>query len=858
MDAHDTAPVRGGPGRAAQGRGGRTASAARTVPDARTSTGARRSPVDAHTTPGARATAGARRTARVRRHGLLGVRRAAAVLALLLLAQTVFWRSAPPAPLAPAASTATDAVDLAVAVDESRSLSAADVERERDAAGRIAVGEISPASRMTVLGFASADDDDQSPVDEVCPTTVLDAVAREKMDGCIGRLARREAGQGTGTDFPNAIRQAVTRLSEHGDSRPRILFLLTDGKLDVSDSPSYGTDEESREENGRRELTKALAEARAAKVQIWPLGFGDEIDMDALQDMAKGGYRGGCTDLEEARPRADKATDSQTLGDAVQRAFAGARCLVTDPPRKDTPPADISVPLSPLATLATIVVSKGDRAVRATYYDPRGRKIEPGGRSDGSTFTLSGSGGEVESLRITDPRPGLWQVRLDAPEGHRDRLASVSVQWRGAVRSSIVMTPAAPRPGEKARVELTLQTRDEQGIGDPADLRRLKVSGQLTGDGFEPVDLALSDDGENGDKKAGDGRFTGTVAIPRKATGALKAVGVLGAVGLTADHRPFLTRTASANPEVRAELRVADTEVHPGGSVSFRLLASNDSNRPHTLRLSLRDTEPGAFDLSPTEVTLAPGDSVDRAGRLTVGGKPAPRELTVRMEVSDADDSARPLDAKLVKVDITPVPSWPERIWEEWWWALVTGAVLLATLLGWFVWHRREAREGVSPGGLLLRLTVSDDSEQRTTSERTVPRKRDPWYRFDVSDPDGPSPRLDPRPTGRYALQRDPRTGIRLRTPDGRDQSYPLAHDIPLEGSVRLRVERGGGRPAARRPGPPRWLADLLPRQRKPAPAPSDRRDTDDLGMRDTYGSSPYGGSPYGRSSRDDEFDEAT
>ncbi|MEU3281404.1 VWA domain-containing protein [Streptomyces antibioticus] len=870
MDAHDTAPVRGGPGRAAQGRGGGTATGARKAPDALAATGVRRRPVDARTTPGAgttpgaRAAAGARRTAPVRRHGLLGVRRAAAVLALLLLAQTVFWRTAPPAPLAAAASTAADAVDLAVAVDESRSLSTADVERERDAAGRIAVGEISPASRMTVLGFASADDDDQSPVDEVCPTTVLDAVAREKMDGCIGRLARREAGQGTGTDFPNAIRQAVTRLSEHGDSRPRILFLLTDGKLDVSDSPSYGTDEESREENGRRELAKALAEARAAEVQIWPLGFGDEIDMDALQDMAKGGYRGGCTDLEEARPRADKATDSQTLGDAVQRAFAGARCLVTDPPRKDTPPADISVPLSPLATLATIVVSKGDRAVRATYYDPRGRKIEPGGRSDGSTFTLAGSGGEVESLRITDPRPGLWQVRLDAPEGHRDRLASVSVQWRGAVRSSIVMTPAAPRPGEKARVELTLQTRDEQGIGDPADLRRLKVSGQLTGDGFEPLDLALSDDGENGDKKAGDGRFTGTVEVPRKATGALKAVGVLGAVGLTADHRPFLTRTASANPEVRAELRVADTEVHPGGSVPFRLLASNDSNRPHTLRLSLRDTEPGAFALSPTEVTLAPGDSVDRAGRLTVGGKPAPRELTVRMEVSDADDSARPLDAKLVKVDITPVPSWPQRIWEEWWWALVTGAVLLATLLGWFVWHRRQAREGVSPGGLLLRLTVSDDSEQRTTSERTVPRKRDPWYRFDVSDPDGPSPRLDPRPTGRYAVQRDPRTGVRLRTPDGRDQSYPLAHDIPLEGRVRLRVERGvGGRPAARRPGPPRWLADLLPRQRKPAPAPSDRRDTDDLGARDTYGSSPYGGSsyggsPYGGSSRDDEFDEAT
>ncbi|AWT45991.1 MULTISPECIES: vWA domain-containing protein [Streptomyces] len=821
MDAHDTAPVRGGPRRAARGRGGRTASDPRTAP--------------------------------ARRLGPSGVRRTAAVLALLLLGPAALGRTALPTPLAPAASDATDAVDLAVAVDESSSLSAADVERERDAAGRIAVGEISPASRMTVLGFASADNDDQSPVDEVCPTTALDAVAREKMDDCLRRLARRGPGRGTGTDFPNAIRQGVTRLSEHGGSRPRILFLLTDGKLDVSGSPSYGTDVDSREENGRRELTKALAEARAAKVQIWPLGFGDDLDMDALRDMAEGGYRGGCTDLEAARPRADRATDSQTLGDAVQRAFAGARCLVTDPPRKDTPPADISVPLSPLATLATIVVSKGDRAVRATYYDPRGRKIEPGSRSDGSTFTLAGSGGEVESLRITDPRPGRWQVRLDAPEGHRERLASVSVQWRGAVRSSIVLTPAAPRPGEKARVELTLQTRDEQGIGDPADLRRLKVSGRLTGDGFAPLDLALADDGERGDKEDDDGRFTGTVTIPRQATGAVKAVGVLGAVGLTADHRPFLTRIASPNPEVRAGLRVGDAEVHPGGSVPFRLLASNDSDRPHTLRLTLRDTQPGAVALSLTEVTLAPGDSVDRAGRLTVGGELSPRALTARMEVSDADDAARPLDAKLVQVDVTPVPSWPHRVWDAWWWALVTGAVLLAALLGGFVWHRRQVREDVSPGGLLLRLSVSDDSGEWTTSETAVPRKRDPWYRFDVSDPDGPSPRLDPRPTGRYAVQRDPSTGFRLRAPDGRDQSYPLGRDVPLEGRVRLRAERGtGGRPAARRPGRPRWLADLLPRQRTPVTAPSDRRDAYDPGGRDTYGGSSYGGSSY------DEFDEAT
>ncbi|MDQ1035665.1 hypothetical protein QFZ75_002081 [Streptomyces sp. V3I8] len=783
-------------------------------------------------------------------HTARTARRAAALLAVLLLAQP-----APPALAGPAGSvaarTASDQVELAIAVDESGSLRPSDVERERDAAGRIAVGEISAASRITVLGFASADNDEQSPVDEVCPTTELDAVAREKTGECIAGLTRREKDAGTGTDFPAVIRQAVTRLGEHGTGRPRILFLLTDGKLDVADSPAYGTDKESRRENGERELKKALVEAARAKVQIWPLGFGQGIDERALDTMAAGGYQGGCADLPAAHPRAAVVPDSRTLGNALQRAFAGARCLVTDPPVEDTPPADISLRLSPLATLASIVVSKGDPEVKATYYDPRGKKVEHGTRGDGSTFVLSGAGGDVESLRITDPRPGTWQVRLDAPEGHRDRLASVSVQWRGTVRSSIVMTPASPRPGEKVRIELGLQTRDDEGVSDPRDLRRLRVSGRLTGDGFRPRELGLADRGDNGDSKAGDGRFTGTARIPKGADGSLKAVGVLGAIGLTADHRPFLTRTAPVGPDVRAELRVDDAEVHPGHSIPFVLMASNDSGEPRTLRLSPRDTEPGAVTVSPAEVTLAPGESLNRGGRLTIGAGQRPHRLDARLEVTDQDERGRPLDAKLVAVRITPVPPWWQRLWAAWWWALVPAAIAVLGLIGYVVWSRRQRATDMDPGGLRLRLTVPGGSGERTASEIVVPYGRGSWYRFDVLDEHGPDPRLDPRPGGEYALQRDPRAGVRLRTPGGAERALPLGQDIPLGGEVRLRVERGtttGTRRTARRPTVPRWLADLLPGRRPSAGSTG-------TGRRDDPESAPHGAFP--RSSYDDDLSDA-
>ncbi|WP_194236436.1 vWA domain-containing protein [Streptomyces acidicola] len=780
--------------------------------------------------------------------GARTARRSAALLSALLLAVPAPALAAPAGPAA--APKASDPVELAIAVDESGSLRPSDVERERDAAARIALGEISASSRLTVLGFASADNDEQSAVDEVCPTTELDPVAREKTGECIDRLARRDKGKGAGTDFPAVIRQAVTRLGEHATGRPRILFLLTDGKLDVGDSPAYGADKESRRENGERELKKALAEAARAKVQIWPLGFGQGIDEGALDAMAAGGYQGGCADLAAARPRAAVVPDSRTLGNALQRAFAGARCLVTDPPVEDRPPADISLRLSPLATLATIVVSKGDPEVKATYYDPRGRKVEPGTRADGSTFELAGAGGEVESLRITDPRPGTWRVRLDAPEGHRDRLASVAVQWRGTVRSSIVMTPASPRPGETARVELSLQTRDGEGVSDPRDLRRLKVSGVLTGDGFRPRDLGLGDTGENGDSRAGDGRFTGSVRIPKSADGSLKAVGVLGAVGLTADHRPFLTRTAPVNPDVRAELRVDGTEVHPGQSVPFVLMASNDSGEPRTLRLYLQDTEPGAVTLSPTEVTLAPGESLNREGRLTVDDGQRPHRLTARLEVLDQGDHKRPLDAKLVAVDVTPVPAWWRQIWDDWWGAIVPAAILLLGLAGYAVWRLRRRATDVDPGGLRLRLTVSDGSGERTASEIPVPSGRGPWYRFDVLDEFGTDPRLDPRPGGAYALQRNPRGGARLRTPGGAVQDLRLGDDTPLSGDVHLRVERNtaAGTRSPRTPGVPRWFAGLTSR-RRPVTAPTAPGRDDER--------EPTAHDPYPRSSYDDDLSDA-
>ncbi|MCP9986013.1 VWA domain-containing protein [Streptomyces sudanensis] len=189
-------------------------------------------------------------------------------------------------------------------VDQSDSLSDEDLAREVEAAALLVQGEISERSRAAVIGFGSSEKPGQSPVREVCPLTVADSAGRQLLSDCVQRLARRDPARvGPGTDFPAAVRQAVTRLTEKGaPATPKVVFLLTDGRLDVDDSPEYGADPAARRANGAKRLADELARARRERVQIWPLGFGTAIDRATLTGMAEGGYRGGCADLPSATP----------------------------------------------------------------------------------------------------------------------------------------------------------------------------------------------------------------------------------------------------------------------------------------------------------------------------------------------------------------------------------------------------------------------------------------------------------------------------------------------------------------------------------------------------------------------------
>ncbi|MFI1980327.1 VWA domain-containing protein [Streptomyces wedmorensis] len=679
----------------------------------------------------------------------------ALLLAGALLALTPFTAAtasgaggAPGSPRAPWSaaepSDGPEPIDFAVVVDQSKSLADKDLARETEAAALLVQGEISERSRAVVIGFGSSEKPGQSPVREVCQLTVADAAGRERLSDCVQGLGRRdEARMGPGTDFPAAVRQAVSRLAEDGDGAgakgpavPKVVFLLTDGKLDVGDSPEYGTDRDSRQANGERRLTEELARARAAGVQIWPLGFGTAIDRDALTAMAEGGYRGACSEVPGSTPRMRVVGTSAEIDTALQETFAAARCARIAQGTVGKPPADLSVSIPPIATDGSLTVSKHDPKVRVTYFDPAGRKVPARGEFDGSLFEVSGQDGPVEALRVKNPLPGRWRVHIEAPEGHRDREVAVRAIWQGRLRSDVTLDPASPRAGEEITVQARMQTRRGVVISDPGQLAGLAVTAEMSGAGFRPVTFRLADDGKAPDRKAGDVRFTGRLTVPAGATGELKFVTRMAAPGITSDLRPLYARVAEGPRLVIAGLAVDQATVYPGGTVRGTLDVTNEDSAPHTLRLALKDVTPGTeLTLAPTTVTAPPGKSISVPFTVTLGGSTPLGELGGQVTVVDTDGDAA-LDSDYLDARVVAPPTW----WDRWWKAAAAGTaafLLLAAFTGIRFAARRRRRD-------LTGLTLELGHEGRDLYSLPIRRGQSPGgvFAFTVDEPYGAPPTL--------------------------------------------------------------------------------------------------------------------
>ncbi|WP_158851438.1 VWA domain-containing protein [Saccharothrix deserti] len=573
-------------------------------------------------------------------------------------------------------------LQVVVLVDQSGSLEDADVVKEKEAARTILFSALAPGSVISVVGFGSSDRPGQSAVDVVCPPTRLDAAQkRDSVAKCIGDLHKRTEEEGDGTDHVAALQQALDFVGSGGPEK-KVVFLLTDGKLDVSGSPQWGDSPDRRNEAARAKVGDVLAQLDGAGAQVWPLGFG-AVDVGALGGFAKGK---SCTPAAPD-PHEQVVPTSTELTSAVANAFSSASCIKYGPPDTGSVPkggsVDLHVDIPVIASDASILVYKRDARVQVSYLAPNANNAAPA--EGGKDFEFAGQATETESLRITDPQPGRWTVRLSSAEVAAMDVAA-TVVYQAAVKAYLTVSPPQPAAGQTVGVDMQVWARG-RAVVDRQALEGLAFVVTLTGSsGFPAQQVTLAD-------PDGDGTFGGQLKVPDNATGDLTFTGQVTGIGVGGDTRVLSTKVQKAASLLESRILFDDNSASatPGGTVPGTVEVTNNSGKPARLRLELVDVTQG------TSLTVEPSDVEAKTGVTNTAfalrfGPDTPEGVSgAKLRLVDDANPSAVVAERLFSTTVKPAPGIVERFF--WVWVALAVVLVVAVVFGLLrLWARSRAK----------------------------------------------------------------------------------------------------------------------------------------------------------------------
>jgi hypothetical protein len=662
---------------------------------------------------------------------------------------------------------------IVILVDESGSIQQDDMVREQNAASLLAQSELSTRSTVSIVGFAS-DSGSKPPVDVVCPPLVLAGAAeRERIVQCVRDLRKRTIGEGAGTDHAEAFKQALSYLGQGAPTDgPKLVFLLTDGVLDVSDSPRYGVDKTARQRNdaAQQVIRQTLDSARDKGVQVWPLGFG-KVDKNALDGFAAGGFQGSCGPTVP-KPSATVVSSSNDVTGALLRSFSSGRCFgvgaITNSQLGSGRDIEVPVSIPAIATDGSIIVVKNDSRITVDYIDPQGRPVPKSSESDSGKFEVTGETGAVEVLRLANPAPGDWKVRITSPSDVPPQNVLTAVTWQGAAQAVLHIDPPSPAVGQQVTVSLQVVLRGGKPVVQPDLLQGLSFTAEMTGDNLPARPITLQDNGQDPDDAA-DGTYNGRLAIPADVKQGLSFRGRVTGLGISAADAVATVKVAPQIPTVLATttLPTLSAKVNPGDSLPASVAIANNSGQRQRIRIVVRGDGDAAITVPAEEATheVDPGSST--FDFQMVFGDNSPLRLTTGVvQVVDASDPARILHEKQFKIDVSrPFP------WLRWIAITLLGLGLIAVAL--YLVGRRRAQE-------VEGLLVVANRDEHQVSLQTEARKAK-QFRF-VVDLVNRVPRLDIAPLtepAAFVLTRS-RSGLRLKTPSGETRSMQLGEEVDL------------------------------------------------------------------------------
>lgn len=342
---------------------------------------------------------------------------------------------------APASNSPVDSLDLVILVDESASLTSADVKAEIQAvASLVARRELSDEKlkvRIAIAGFGSG----ENTVGEKCPPVAVTTANVQDLIDCSD-LVRRRTSSGQHTDFAKALTYASQTFQSLGTSASaRVVILMTDGKYDPvgKRSASGLTDAD------RNALDEATAVLRADGAQIWPLGFG-QVERGELDDLARSGAPSTCPTGNQ--PYAIVAA-GRSLDEYLLEILGATICGDIDPP---TPiPYDYKVhPFVNEVTLTVrgaseepnVVVASTNKSLCVGEWKQAGDgslacNVKVGGVDTGVWKITSASSESDEAPTVETSQSGRVDLRLSACKETSavvsvSRIDSTEIAWNAA------------------------------------------------------------------------------------------------------------------------------------------------------------------------------------------------------------------------------------------------------------------------------------------------------------------------------------------------------------------------------------------------------------------------------------------
>ncbi|MEJ1489351.1 MAG: VWA domain-containing protein [Candidatus Sedimenticola sp. (ex Thyasira tokunagai)] len=446
-----------------------------------------------------------------------------------------------------AAPVQVDAADARILIDISGSMRQNDPKNLRRPALRLLLGLLPDEARAGVWTFGQY-------VNMQVPLGQVDEAWRER-----ARTGAAKIGSpGQFTNIEEVLKRAIADWEGASRIYQRHLILLTDGMVDISKSP--GKNRISRQ----RIIDELVPKLKKYGAKVHTIALSERADHELMKILSNesGGWYEQVNDAEQ-----------------LQRIFLR---IFEKVGRPDTVPLNDNKFLvdSSIEEL-TLLVFRLDGAEPTQVVTPSGQQFGFKGAPE-NVFWHHDEGYDL--LTIADPEVGEWRLLAATDPDNR-----VMVVTNMKMRSSEL--PSRFVLGEQLPLEVYFTNKGE-AITRKEFLDMIEVKSEHINDGVVSEPRPLFDDGQGGDKKAGDGNFTVVVG---EGLNPGKSELIIRAEGKTFQreqrHRfelasPFNVEVIDRDAEGTLLLISADKELVDATSLQFEVgLTSAEGNETPVMML---------------------------------------------------------------------------------------------------------------------------------------------------------------------------------------------------------------------------------------------------------------------------------